>query len=233
MERAALAPSVMCAPQWQDIRPMLEVMRSGGVEWIHVDVMDGLFVPNLMIGTESIRQLRKISPIPLDLHLMIERPEDKLAWFDVQPGETVIVHVESTRHLQRVLTGIRNLGAHPVAALNPATPVAGVEDVLPDLDGVLLMLVNPGFAGQKMVPQTLDKIARLRSLLDRAGYENVPIEVDGNVSFENAASLREAGADIFVCGSASLFSARGTLKERIDRMRACVAGRPGKEVRAL
>ena len=229
MERAILAPSVMCAPQWRDIEPTLTIMQKAGIELLHADVMDGQFVPNLMLGVESIRQLREISPIPLDIHLMIDRPDDKIGWFDIRPGEFVSVHAESTNHLQRVLTRIRDRGGRPVAALNPATPLAFVEEVLPDLDGVLLMTVNPGFSGQKLVPQTLEKIARLRALLDGSGYGDVWIEVDGNVSFENAAAMREAGADVFVCGSSSLFAPQGTLEERIAEMRACVSGKSVKK----
>jgi ribulose-phosphate 3-epimerase len=175
-----------------------------------------------MLGTESIRHLRKASPIPLDIHLMIQRPEDKLDWFDIQPGEYVSVHAESTRHLQRALAKIRSYGAHPIVALNPATPLYMVEDVLDDVDGVLLMTVNPGFAGQKLVPQTLDKITRLRTMLDEAGRSQVLIEVDGNVSFINGEKMRRAGADMFVCGSSSIFSKEGTVEENIARFRACV-----------
>ncbi len=222
MNQAIISPSVMCVPQWRDITATLEQMQEAGVELLHIDVMDGIFVPNLMLGTEAVRQLRSISPIPIDLHLMVERPEDKLPWFDIRPGEYVSVHVESTRHLQRVLTRIRELGARPLAALNPATPIVMLENVLPDIDGVMLMTVNPGFAGQKLVPQMLNKIERTRQMLDQAGYSQVRIEVDGNVSFENAGKMRMAGADIFVCGTASLFSGKGTLPERIVRMRRCI-----------
>lgn len=224
MKQAMLAPSIMCVPQWQDIGAILWEMKEAGVEWIHADVMDGQFVPNLMLGTESIKQLRKISPIPLDIHFMIEQPDEKWPWFNVQPGEYVSIHAESTRHLQRVLAQIRDCGALPMAALNPATPISTIEDVLPDLAGVLLMTVNPGFAGQQMVPQMLDKISRLRRWLDTSGYGHLPIEVDGNVSYENAVKMRAAGADIFVCGTASLFSKQGTLKENIARIRACISG---------
>ena len=118
--------------------------------------------------------------------MMVEKPEEKLDWFDIQPGEYVSVHAESTRHLQRTLAKIADYGAHPMVALNPATPHCMLEDVLDDVSGVLLMTVNPGFAGQKLVPQTLGKITRLRELLDKTGHEEVFIEVDGNVSFENA-----------------------------------------------
>lgn len=219
---AWLAPSLMCVSEWKDSEKVLGQLEENRIELLHADVMDGEFVSNLMLGTESIRHLRKASSIPLDIHLMITRPEDKLDWFDIQPGEYVSVHAESTRHLQRTLARIREYGAHPMVALNPATPLYVLEDVLEDVDGVLLMTVNPGFAGQRLVPQTLDKIARLRKMLDEAGRPEVRIEVDGNVSFENGTKMRQAGADIFVCGSSSIFSKNGTVPENIIRFRNCV-----------
>ena len=224
MNRAMLSPSMMCVPEWQDVGGLLAELERNGVEWLHADVMDGVFVPNLMLGTESIKALRKVSPMPLDLHLMIDQPDEKLGWFDLQPGELVSVHVESTRHLQRTLARIRDFGARPMAALNPATPLCMIEEVLPDLDGVLVMTVNPGFAGQKLVPQTLEKITRVRSMLDAAGHPDALIEVDGNVSFENAVKMRAAGADLFVCGTSSIFSKQGSIAENTARLRACVAG---------
>ena len=130
MNRAMLSPSMMCVPEWQDVSGLLAELEKNGVEWLHADVMDGVFVPNLMLGTESIKALRKVSPMPLDLHLMIEKPDEKLGWFDLQPGELVSVHVESTRHLQRTLARIRDFGARPMAALNPATPLCMIEEVL-------------------------------------------------------------------------------------------------------
>lgn len=223
MNKSQLSPSMMCVPAWQDVSGIISELQQCGVEWLHADVMDGHFVPNMMLGTDSIKQLRKISPIPLDLHMMIENPDDKLDWFDIQPGEFVSIHVETTKHLQRVLAKVRSYGAHPMVALNPATPLCMIEDVLTDVDGVLIMTVNPGFAGQKLVPQTLDKIARLRNMLDEAGREEVRIEVDGNVSFENAVKMRAAGADIFVCGTSSIFTKTGTITENTAKLRACVA----------
>lgn len=219
MNKVMLAPSVMCISEWRGSEEVIRMLEEGGVELLHADVMDGEFVSNLMLGTESIRQLRKVSAIPLDIHLMIERPDDKLAWFDIQPEEFVSVHVESTKHLQRALTRIREYGAHPMVALNPATPICMIEEVLADVDGVLLMTVNPGFAGQKLVPQVLDKISRLRKLLDSIGRPDVLIEVDGNVSFENGVKMRTAGANIFVCGTSSIFSKRGTIPENITLFR--------------
>ena len=222
MNKALLVPSVMCIPPWNGLRE-LEALKRIGTDYLHVDIMDGEFVPNLMLGTESVKELRKISPLPLDIHMMVERPEDKLAWFDPQPGEYVSIHAESTKHLQRALVRVRDYGAKPMAALNPATPLCMIEDVLDDLDGVLLMTVNPGFAGRKMVPQILKKIARLRAMLDENGLHHVRIEVDGNVSFENCVKMRQAGADIFVCGTSSLFAKNATIEENAVRFRAALA----------
>lgn len=222
MNKAMLSPSMMCVPNWQDVSPIISQMQQLGVEWLHADVMDGHFVPNMMLGTESVKHLRKISPIPLDIHLMVEHPEDKIAWFDPQPGEFVSVHAESTRHLQRALTLIRSFGAKPMVAINPATPLCMIEDVIADVDGILIMTVNPGFAGQKLVPQTLDKISRARKMLHDLGRDKVLIEVDGNVSFENAVKMRAAGADIFVCGTSSMFHKEGTMEENTIRFRKCV-----------
>ena len=222
MQKAMLAPSVMCISEWKGSEEVLKKLEDGGVDLLHADVMDGVFVANLMLGTDSIKHLRKASPISLDIHLMIERPEDKLDWLDIQPGEWVSVHVESTKHLQKALAKIREYGAHPMVALNPATPLCMIEDVIADIDGVLLMTVNPGFAGQKLVPQTLEKIRRLRKLLDNMGRHDVLIEVDGNVSFENGVKMRQAGADIFVCGTSSIFAKTGTVEENIVKFRAAV-----------
>lgn len=220
--KSLLAPSMMCVSEWQNPGDTLRTLERCGIELLHADVMDGSFVPNLMLGTESVKHLRAASSIPLDIHLMIERPEDKLAWFDPQPGEYVSVHAESTRHLQRALSRIRECGARPMVALNPATPLCMIEDILDDVEGVLLMTVNPGYAGQKLVPQSLGKIRRLRRMLDGAGKKDVRIEVDGNVSFENGAKMRAAGADMFVCGTSSVFHAGGSLEDNIARFRQCL-----------
>jgi ribulose-phosphate 3-epimerase len=204
MLEAKLSPSMMCA----DIFHLLDTIRlfeTRQISYLHMDVMDGLFVPNIMLGSDMVRRIRDESRIPLDIHLMIENPGEKLEWFDPRPGDYVSVHVEAARHLQRTLAKIRSLGAKPMAALNPATPLSALEEVFCDLDAVLVMTVNPGFAGQKLVPQTLEKIRRLRRLLDDRGFENIEIEVDGNVTLENALKMREVGANIFVAGTSLLF----------------------------
>lgn len=215
MGKHQLAPSMMCADIFK-LGETIRLFEKLRVPYLHIDVMDGSFVPNLMLGTAEIAQIRAFSSIPLDLHLMIEEPGDKLEWFGAGKGDYVSVHAETTRHLQRVLAKIRALGARPMAALNPATPLSALEEVFPDVDAVLIMAVNPGYAGQTMVPQALEKIRRLRAVLDERGLENVEIEVDGNVTLENAVKMRKAGADLFVAGTSLIFRP-GDMEEHIRR----------------
>lgn len=216
-----LAPSMMCA-DLLSLGDTLRAFEADGVEYLHIDIMDGSFVPNFTLGTDYCRRLKACTSIPLDIHLMVERPEEKLSWFPMDAGDYVSVHVESTRHLQRTLAGIRARGARPMVALNPATPLCMIEHVLPDVDAVLLMTVNPGYAGQKLIPQMLDKIATTREFLDERGFSHVEIEVDGNVSFENAKKMRAAGANIFVAGTASIFSAERPMGENLCLLREAV-----------
>ena len=213
MGKVQLSPSMMCADIFS-LGDTVRLFEKHKIPFLHIDVMDGKFVPNLMMGTSEIKQLRAFSSIPLDIHLMIEDPGEKLEWFEPKPGDYVSVHAETTCHLQRVLAKIRNLGAKPMAAVNPATPLSMIEEIFPDTDAILVMCVNPGYAGQKLVPQTLDKIRRLRNMLDDRGFPDVEIEVDGNVTFENAVKMRKAGADIFVAGTSLLFRP-GSMEEHI------------------
>jgi ribulose-phosphate 3-epimerase len=204
---------MMCADIFR-LGETIRLFEKLNVPYLHIDVMDGSFVPNLMLGTAEVKQMRQFSKIPMDIHLMIEEPGDKLEWFTPQKDDYISVHVETTRHLQRVLTKIRSLGARPMAALNPATPLSAIEEVFPDVDAILVMCVNPGYAGQKLVPQSLEKISRLRSMLDDRGFGHVEIEVDGNVTPENAVKMRKAGADIFVAGTSLIFKP-GDMEEHI------------------
>ena len=158
----------------------------------------------------------------LHIDIMFEKPESKIDWFPLTEGDYVSVHVESTRHLQRVLAQIRAKDAKAMVAINPATPISSIEHVLDDIDGVLIMTVNPGFAGQKLVPATLKKITDLRHYLDEKGYEYIDIEVDGNVSFENAKKMKAAGANIFVAGTSSIFKEEYTLAEGIQKLRQAI-----------
>ncbi|MDR0719161.1 MAG: ribulose-phosphate 3-epimerase [Treponema sp.] len=201
---ACLSPSMMCADIFR-LQETIRLFEKLGIPYLHIDVMDGSFVPNIMLGTGEVRQMRDFSSIPLDIHLMIENPGDKIEWFSPGAGDYISVHVEACRHFQRVLAKIRSLGAKPMAAINPATPLSAIEEIFPDIDAVLVMTVNPGYAGQKLVPQTLEKISRLRKTLDDKGFPNIEIEVDGNVTLENAVKMRNAGAGIFVAGTSLIF----------------------------
>jgi len=216
--KSKISPSMMCADICK-IQEILETFKKNEIEYLHIDIMDGVFVPNYTLGTDYCKALKKCSDIPLDIHLMIEEPEKKLSFFDIGKGDYVSVHAESTFHLQRVLTQIRSLGAKAMVAINPATPISAIEEVTDDIDAVLVMTVNPGFAGQKLVPQTLKKIRRIRDFLDSNGHSDVEIEVDGNVSFENAKLMKEAGANIFVAGTSSVFKSGLTLEEGISDLR--------------
>lgn len=207
-----ISPSIMCADFFA-LKKCIRDFEECRVDLIHVDIMDGNFVPNFTLGTDFVRNLKSMTKIPLDIHLMIENPESKIEWFEFGENDYVSVHYESTRHLHKAITMIKNKGAKAMVALNPATPINALESVLDDIDAVLIMSVNPGFAGQKLVESTLNKIKKLRDFLDEEGYENIEIEVDGNVSFENAKRMNEKGANIFVCGTSSVFSKTGNIIE--------------------
>lgn len=213
-----IAPSIMCAPMFE-ISKYVQEMEQYHIELIHIDIMDGSFVQNYTLGTNFVKELKGKTSIPLDIHLMIEDPESKLQWFEFGEGDYVSVHFEATRHLQKALAAIRARGAKAMVAINPATPISSLDSVLDDIDAVLVMTVNPGFAGQKLVSSTLRKIKALREYLDNAGYEHIEIEVDGNVSFENAKLMHDAGANIFVCGTSSVYAKDTPVSENIKRFR--------------
>ena len=200
------------------LNEQIKIFESKNVEYLHIDIMDGSFVPNYTLGTDFIKVLQKTTTIPLDIHLMIDRPEDKIEWFSLRPCDLVSVHYESTKHLQRTLQRINNTGAKAMVALNPATPIYMLEEILDDIFGVLIMTVNPGYAGQKYIPNCIDKIARTRKFLDEHGKNDVVIEIDGNVSFKNASTMSKAGANIFVTGSSAIFG-REQLAPAIDEFR--------------
>ncbi len=217
MERLRIAPSILAA----DFAALGEAVReaeAAGADLIHVDVMDGRFVPNLTIGPPVVAALRRVTRLPLDVHLMIVEPERYLRAFAEAGADWLTVHPEATIHLHRTLTQIHALGLKAGVALNPATSEESLRYVLEVVDHVLVMSVNPGFGGQSFIPAVLPKIERVRAMLDGAGREAVSIAVDGGITPQTAPQVVAAGADVLVAGSA-IFRAEAGVAEAIRRLR--------------
>lgn len=217
-----IAPSILSA-DFADLGAQVSEAMTAGADRIHVDVMDGHFVPNITIGPLVVKALRPLSQetgVPLDVHLMIENPELFLEDFSNAGANILTVHVEATVHLHRTIEVIRELGMKPGVAINPATPLVMLEEVLPLVDQVIIMSVNPGFGGQSYIPESSDRIRRLKRMIDRGGGTAV-IEVDGGVKTHNAAAIAAAGADILIAGSA-IFGGDKSITENIADFRRVV-----------
>lgn len=204
MLKDGLSASMMCV-DFLDTGKDIKQLEKAQIEYLHFDIMDGVFVSNYALGPCMIDKIREGTNLGIDIHMMVDRPERKLGYFNLKEGDVISIHAESTPHLQKILQDLKNQNLTVGVALNPSTPVEVLQYVLDVLDFVLIMTVNPGFAGQKLVPVTLEKIKSTREYLDSAGYAHIKIQVDGNVSVENAVRMRKAGADNFVCGTAGLF----------------------------
>jgi ribulose-phosphate 3-epimerase len=200
-----IAPSILSA-DFARLADEVARVEAGGADLLHVDVMDGHFVPNLTVGPPIVEALRKVTKLPLDVHLMITNADAYIREFADAGADYLTVHVEACPHLHRTVQAIKECGVKAGVTLNPATPLGSVEVILPDADLLLIMSVNPGFGGQSFIPASLQKIAQARAMIERVGSHAL-LEVDGGVKVENAAQIVQAGADILVSGSA-IFSSR-------------------------
>ena len=218
-----IAPSIISA-DLGNLAQQIEIVERGGADLIHVDVMDGCFVPNLTVGIPVVKAIKSFATVPLDVHLMIVEPERHIEAF-VQAGASMLsVHVEASPHLHRTLSTIRTLGAQAGAVLNPSTPASALEPVIDLLDFTLVMSVNPGFSGQRFIPQSMSKVRQVRDLLDRSGSQ-AALEIDGGIDQRNAAEVVAAGADILVAASAIF--ATGDPASATRRLRdAALSSRP-------
>lgn len=216
MPSIKIAPSILSA-DFAHLGDHVKQAETGGADWIHVDVMDGHFVPNITIGPLIVRSLRPVTRLPLDVHLMIEQPERYIAAFAEAGADCITVHVETCPHLHRTIQQIKELGVQAGVTLNPATPLSSLTEILPDVDLVLIMSVNPGFGGQSYIPGSTAKIARLRHMLDDIGSA-AEIEVDGGVNTDTIREIVDAGATVLVAGSA-VFNQKAPVAENIQQLR--------------
>jgi ribulose-phosphate 3-epimerase len=212
-----IAPSILSA-NFARLGEQVREAEAGGADWIHVDVMDGHFVPNITIGPLIVQAIRPVTNLTLDVHLMIEQPERYLSDFARAGADLITVHVETCPHLHRTIQQIRELGCKTGVTLNPATSLSTLAEILPEVDLVLVMSVNPGFGGQAYIPSSTAKIARLRSMLDEIGSQ-AELEVDGGINANTIAEVAEAGATMLVAGSA-IFNDRASIAENIRQLRA-------------
>ncbi|MEE9132003.1 MAG: ribulose-phosphate 3-epimerase [Gemmatimonadota bacterium] len=217
---ALIAPSILSA-DFTRLGEQIAEAEAGGADWIHVDVMDGHFVPNITIGPMIVEAARRVTELPLDVHLMIETPDRYLDDFVSAGANWLTVHRETCPHLHRTIQRIRELGARPAVAVNPATPVESLIDIIPFVDLVLVMTVNPGFGGQRFISECLPKIARLSQSLQTQGRQDIQIEVDGGIDPKTAPAAVAAGATVLVAGSA-VFS-EGSIRENVQALRRSLA----------
>ncbi len=213
-----LSASIMCADLMNLERSVRE-LENAGVDYLHVDIMDGSFVPNITLGFDLVNAVKSMTDIPLDVHMMVNEPSKFIDRMKLDEKDILCVHYESEIHIHRTLSQIKDKGIKSGLALNPQTPLGSLEFLTDYIDMALIMTVSPGFAGQKLFAGAERKTKQARELLDRLGCENIPIEVDGNISPENGQKLSKCGADIFVLGTSSLFIKGKDMKQSAEEFR--------------
>lgn len=213
-----ISASIMCA-DILNLEKAIDELSASGVKYLHCDVMDNHFVPNMMIPAEFINKIKARKDIPLDIHIMADAPESVINMINVGTNDIITFHYESTWHIQRIIDKINEKGCRIGIALNPSTPIELLKEILPQIDMVLVMTVNPGFAGQKIVDYGIEKIGRVRKYLNSQGYNGILIEVDGNCSFANSPKMVAAGADILVCGTSSIFNPQFTIDQGVKKLK--------------
>jgi ribulose-phosphate 3-epimerase len=222
LKKGKISVSVMCSDLMNLERDIKQLERNG-VDYLHVDVMDAHFVPNLTFGVDFIAAMHRVTKLPLDIHLMVEEPLPLLKAMDIRPGDLVSLHVELGERLHELSKAVRDMGARFGIVVNPATPVDSVTPYLDEIEWIILMLVQPGFAGAKLVDGILDKVGETRHFLDARGYEQVEISVDGSVSCERARLMRGMGASIFVGGTAGIYRKGMSLDDTIPTFRQAIS----------
>ena len=210
-----ISPSILSA-DFAHLAKDVEMLNRSEADWVHIDIMDGVFVPNISFGFPVLKYVAKLSEKPLDVHLMIEEPGRYIDDLAEVGADLITVHAEACKHLDRTIEAIKEKGLLAGVALNPATPLSAIEWVLPKVDMVLIMSVNPGFGGQKLIPYAVEKVRALKKMIDEKGLK-IDIEVDGGVNLENVTEVMDAGANIIVAGSAVF---KGDIAENVERFLA-------------
>ncbi|WP_298500620.1 ribulose-phosphate 3-epimerase [uncultured Methanobrevibacter sp.] len=217
-KKGKLSASMMCAGL-DKLFYFLTEFKEVNLEYLHIDIMDGQFVPNFALGTDYVKSLRRITDIPFDYHFLVNNPLEKMTWFDIREGDQVSFHFENNDTIQGCIDYLTRLGARKFIAINPETNFHCLDEYFPQLDGILVMHTSPGFAGKKLIPETINKVEELRTYLDELNLD-LDIESDGNVSIEHASILYNKGATIFVSGTSSLFmNSEKSIKEIIKTKR--------------
>lgn len=216
-----ISASMMCANPFK-LADIIRTLEAEGIPYLHQDIMDGHFVPNLGISVDHVRFMRDNTRIPFDFHVMALEPDNIIPLLEPRPEDVVSIHYESTFQVQRTLERTRRYGCKVFIAINPATSLSSLDEIIHYVDGINLLMVNPGFAGQKAVKSCFDKAERLRKMIESSGRDDIEFEVDGNISLENAKLLRGTGATLFVAGTSSIFSADGIVQGNISSLKAAI-----------